>query len=167
MGRNTGRDVLLLLVAAFLLSSCTVADPGDVERVRYPHWKKGAGAPETADFMKVDVPAGASEVKGAVEVNPQEDVYLLSFVTSERAAVRIAEELHPEEPLHTKTVDLPPNREQFGHLSLPEPQNLKGARWAGVCPPCVGDSKRRNVAWIDIYVHDITEGQSRVYLKAF
>jgi hypothetical protein len=36
MRHNTGRDVLLPLAAAFLLSSCTVADPGEVERSSGP-----------------------------------------------------------------------------------------------------------------------------------
>ncbi|MGA5195862.1 hypothetical protein [Streptomyces exfoliatus] len=43
----------------------------------------------------------------------------------------------------------------------------KGTRWTGVCPPCVGDDRRRAVAWIDVYVYDVTGGKARVHLQAF
>ncbi|MGW8763327.1 hypothetical protein ACWGN5_12600 [Streptomyces sp. NPDC055815] len=117
--------------------------------------------------MKVEVPAGSTEGNGAVRANPQEDVYLLSFVTEANTAVRIAEDLRTEKPLRTKAVALPPDQELFGHLGLPEPQTLKGARWAGVCPPCVKDHRRGSVQWIDVYVYDVTGGKARVYLHAF
>lgn len=164
---KTPRRLLMVLAASLLLSSCSAADRDRVTRDPYPYWEQGAGAPEAAGFMKVNVPAGATEVKGAVQANPQEDVYLLSFVTDAAKAVQIAEDLRSEKPIRTKAVDVPPNRELFGHLGLPEPQTLKGARWAGVCPPCVKDYRRRSVQWIDVYVYDMAGGKARVYLHAF
>lgn len=167
MPRKASRRLLVALAASMLLNACSAADGDRVTRDPYPYWEQGAGAPEAADFMKVDVPAAATEVKGAVQANPQEDIYLLSFVTDAEKAVRIAKDLRSEKPIHTKAVDLPPDQELFGHLGLPEPQTLKGARWAGVCPPCVKDQRRRNVQWIDVYVYDMAGGRARVYLHAF
>ncbi|MGA5872286.1 hypothetical protein [Streptomyces cinereoruber] len=167
MPDKTTRRLLMVLAASLLLSSCSTSDRGRATRDLYPRWEQGVGAPEAADFMKVVVPAGAAEVNGAVQVNPQEDVYLLSFITDAKKAVQIAEDLRSEKPLRTKAVDLPPDQELFGHLGLPEPQTLKGARWAGVCPPCVKDHRRGSVQWIDIYVYDMADGKARVYLHAF
>ncbi|MGO4630212.1 hypothetical protein AB4225_04600 [Streptomyces sp. 2RAF24] len=166
MANGSSPRLLTLLAAALLVSSCSTGGR-DAARDPYPYWEKGAGAPEAAAFMKVRVPAGATEVKGAVQANPREDVYILSFVTEAGEAVRIADDLRSEKPTQTKAADLPPDEEVFGHLGLPEPQTLKGARWAGVCPPCVGDSRRRTVAWIDVYVYDLAGGAARVYLHAF
>ncbi|MEV0448342.1 hypothetical protein [Streptomyces sp. NPDC050600] len=167
MPKRISPRLLTALATALLVSSCSAAGQDRAARDPYPYWEQGAGAPEAAAFMKVQVPAGAVEVKGAVQANPREDVYLLSFVTGAETAVRIAEDLRSEKPIHTKAADLPPDRELFGHVGLPEPQTLKGARWAGVCPPCVGDERRRSVAWIDVYVYDMAGGRSRVYLHAF
>ncbi|MER6994683.1 hypothetical protein [Streptomyces sp. NPDC000410] len=125
------------------------------------------GAPTASDFMKVKVPKGATEVKGAVQINPREDIHLLSFVTDEENAARIAEDLRSEEPLRTRKYMIPPTAELFGHLGLDEPQTLEGVRWAGVCPPCVGDQRRSEVAWIEIYVHAGAQGKARVYLQAY
>ncbi|WP_254708319.1 hypothetical protein [Streptomyces lunaelactis] len=157
------------LAGALLLTSCSTADADDphVTDRRTSHWGKGVGAPEASAFMKVKVPEGATEVKGAVQVNPQEDVYLLSFVTDWKNAEQIAADLRSETPLHPKKHDLPPTVELFGHLGLTEPQTLKGLRWAGVCPPCVSDQRRSEVAWIETYVHSQAQGKARVYLKAF
>lgn len=62
------------------------------------HGDQKAGADEASAFMNVTVPKGATGVKGAVQINPQEDVYLLSFVTGEKDAEDIAATLHSEEP---------------------------------------------------------------------
>ncbi|APE26526.1 MULTISPECIES: hypothetical protein [Streptomyces] len=167
MPDKTTRRLLMVLAASLLLSSCSTSDRDRATRDPYPYWELGVGAPEVADFMKVVVPAGATEVNGAVQANPQEDVYLLSFVTDANTAVQIAEDLRTEKPIRTKAVDLPPDEELFGHLGLPEPQTLKGARWAGVCPPCVKDHRRSSVQWIDVYVYDLAGGKARVYLHAF
>lgn len=165
---KTSRCLLVTLAASMFLGACSAADRDRITRDPCPYWEQGAGAPEAADFMKVDVPAAATEVKGAVQVNPQDDVYLLSsFVTDAEKAVQIAEDLRSEKPIRTKAVDLPPDQELFGHVGLPEPQKLKGARWAGVCPPCVKDYRRRGVQWIDVYVYDMTGGKARVYLHSF
>ncbi|MFD3656402.1 hypothetical protein [Streptomyces sp. NPDC058620] len=134
---------------------------------RTTHWGKGMGASEASAFMKVKVPERAKEVKGAVQVNPQEDIYLLSFVTDEKTAERIAADLRPEKPLRTRNHDLPPAAELFGHLGLAEPQTQKGARWAGVCPPCAGDKRRSGVGWIEIHVLELDADSTRVYMQAF
>ncbi|MQS39318.1 hypothetical protein FFZ77_28175 [Streptomyces katsurahamanus] len=125
------------------------------------------GAAQVSDFMKVKVPKGATEVKGAVQVNPREDIYLLSFVTDEKQAVQVAEDLRSDAPLRVRKHDVQPAGELFGHLGLAEPQILESARWAGVCPPCVKDERRSEVAWIETYVHAQAQGKVRVYLQAF
>ncbi|MFF1418236.1 hypothetical protein [Streptomyces sp. NPDC058280] len=157
------------VVLGLLLTSCSTAgtDGPDVTDGRTSQWGEGMGVPEASAFMKVKVPEGATAVKGAVQVNPREDIYLLSFVTDEKTAVRIAEDLHSEEPLRTRNHDLPPTTELFGHLGLVEPQTQEGVRWAGVCPPCTGDKRRNKVAWIEIYLQPQTQGNARVYLQAF
>ncbi|MFD7610080.1 hypothetical protein [Streptomyces sp. NPDC059828] len=156
-------------VAVLLLASCSGRD-GDDGRVvegRDWHWDTKAGAVEASAFMNVAVPGDATQAKGAVQVNPQEDVYHLSFVTSEKNAEGIAEDLRPQEPLKARAKDFAPEGERFGHLGLPEPQTLKGARWAGVCPPCVHDDRRKKVQWIEVHVQRLKGDQARVYLQAF
>ncbi|MGW4272721.1 hypothetical protein ACWEGQ_10230 [Streptomyces seoulensis] len=157
------------VAATLLLSACSTPDTDDRRATdgRASRWDENAGAPEASAFMNVTAPKGATEVKGAVQINPQEDIYLLSFVTSEKNAEGIAADLRPEEPLKVKTADFAPDGELFWHLQLAEPQTLKGARSAGVCPPCVKDDRRKNVQWIDIYVQALEDDQARVYLKAF
>ncbi|MEU8891452.1 hypothetical protein [Streptomyces sp. NPDC048442] len=115
--------------------------------------------------MKVDVPSGASEVKGAVRVNPREDDYLLSFITTQDTAEKIAHDLNPDKPLGParkgrSTKDL------FGHVGLAAPESLEKVQWAGVCPLCT-DSTRGSLQWIEIYVAPLPNQQARVYLMAF
>ncbi|MEV8462625.1 MULTISPECIES: hypothetical protein [Streptomyces] len=161
---------LAALAAVLLLASC-FGSGGDgrqgSERSAGQGWKKDAGAAEVAAFMGVTVPEGATRTKGAVQVNPQEDVYLLSFVTTEKNAEGIAADLHAREPLRARKKDFAPEGERFGHLGLPEPQTLAGTRWAGVCPPCVDDTRRTRVQWIEIYVQSLQPDRARVYLQAF
>jgi len=160
--------VLTALAAVFLLVSCSGSDQ-DRRRAtegRDWQWDEKAGASDASAFMNVAVPEGATQAKGAVQLNPQEDVYLLTFVTSEKTAEAIAEDLRSEEPLRVRKGDSAEG-ERFGHLGLPEPQTLKGARWAGVCPPCVNDDRRRQVQWIDVYVETLEADRARVYLQAF
>ncbi|MFI1836044.1 hypothetical protein [Streptomyces olivaceoviridis] len=168
---TTKRGALLIaaVAATLLLSACSSPDTDDrrVTDARTSRWDENAGAPEASAFMHVTAPKGATEVKGAVQINPQEDIYLLSFVTSEKNAEGIAADLRPEEPLKVKKADFAPDGELFRHLGLAEPQTLKGARSAGVCPPCVKDDRRKKVQWIDIYVQALKDDQARVYLKAF
>lgn len=57
--------------------------------------------------------------------------------------------------------------ELFGHLGLAEPRSEKGVRWAGVCPPCVGDSRRSEVQWIEIHVLALNADRTRVYMQAY
>ncbi|PWS49584.1 hypothetical protein DLE01_22705 [Streptomyces sp. FT05W] len=157
------------LGAALLLTSCSSAGEDEHRTTdgRASHWGEDMGAPEASAFMKVAVPESATEVKGAVQINPQEDIYLLSFVTDEKTAVRVAEDLRPEKPLRARNQDLPSPTELFGHLGLAEPQSEKGVRWAGVCPPCVGDSRRSEVQWIEIHVLELDADRARVYVQAF
>ncbi|MGW0909953.1 hypothetical protein [Streptomyces sp. NPDC002853] len=157
------------LAVGLSLAACAVPDTGDrpVTEGRDWHWDKEAGADEASAFMEVAVPKGAAEVKGAVQVNPQGDVYLLSFVTGEKDAEGIAETLHSEEPLRAGKAEAVPKAELFGHLGLAEPQTLKGTRWAGVCPPCVNDGRRKKVQWVEIHVQALESGRARVYLQAF
>lgn len=160
--------MLAVLFSALLIVSC---DTGNPDRVSgngpYPYWKKGAGAAEAAGFMKIQVPEGATEVKGAVQVNPQEDSYILTFSTDRTTAAQIAKDLRPEEPLTPWKSSFSPKRELFGHLGLTEPQTLKGPLRASVCPPCVEDDRRRKVAWIEIYIENLSSDRARVYLHAF
>ncbi|MFJ2219077.1 hypothetical protein ACIOFY_03385 [Streptomyces anulatus] len=161
--------LLAVLGAALLLTFCSRAD-GDDHRTtdgRTSRWVKDLGASEASAFMQLEVPKNATEVKGAVQINPQEDIYLLSFVTDEKTAVEVAEDLRPEKPLRVRNENPPSSTELFGHLGLAEPQSNKDVRWAGVCPPCVGDSRRTEIQWIEIHVLELAAGTTRVYLQAF
>ncbi|WP_367323624.1 hypothetical protein [Streptomyces sp. HUAS ZL42] len=164
-----GAHLLAALATVLLLASCSSSDGGDrrVSEGRDWHWDKEAGAAEASAFMNVAVPDGATQTKGAVQVNPQEDIYLLSFVTTGKNADGIAEDLRSEEPLKAQKKDFAPEGERFAHLGLPEPQTLKEARWAGVCPPCVNDDRRKKVQWIEIYVQTLKGDQARGCLQAF
>ncbi|MDQ0846495.1 hypothetical protein QFZ68_006175 [Streptomyces sp. V1I6] len=75
--------------------------------------------------MKIQVPEGATEVKGAVQVNPQEDSYILTFRTDSATAARIAKDLRSEDPPAPWKSSFSPKRELFRHLGLAEPQTLK------------------------------------------
>ncbi len=118
--------------------------------------------------MRVRIPEGATEVKGAVRVQPQENIYLLSFVTSEPIARTITEDLRPDAPL---AVEDPSSSslsgDGFTHLGLTPPQELKGARTTSACPPCAGDSRRRHVQGLEIHVGEVADGRVRVYLAAY
>jgi hypothetical protein len=163
-----GAHMLAALATVLLLVSCSGSDQDDrrVTEGRDWQWDEKAGASDASAFMNVAIPEGATQTKGAVQLDPQEDVYLLTFVTSEKTAEDIAKDLRPEEPLRVRKGDSSEG-ERFGHLGLPEPQTLKGARWAGVCPPCVNDDRRKKVQWIDIYVETLKADQARVCLQAF
>ncbi|WP_017239185.1 hypothetical protein [Streptomyces sp. SS] len=170
---RTARVLLLVpaaaLAAGLALGGCTSAPSDQVARTApSPRWEKGAGVPEAAAFMRIRVPEGATEVKGAVRVQPQEDVYLLSFVTSEQNAEAITEDLHPDHPL---AVEGPSSSslsgDGFEHLGLTPPQELKSVRTTSACPPCVGDSKRRHVQGLEIHIGEIAGNRVRVYLAAY
>ncbi|MET9420044.1 hypothetical protein ABZY06_04795 [Streptomyces sp. NPDC006540] len=166
--RHNRWSVLATLFSALLIASCSTGDPGRVTRNDpYPYWKKGAGAAEAAGFMKIQVPSGATEVKGAVQVNPQEDSYILTFRTDSATAAQIAKDLRSEDPPAPWKSSSSPKRELFRHLGLAEPQTLKAPLRASVCPPCVEDDRRRKVAWMEIYIENLSSEQARVYLHAF
>ncbi|MFI9117464.1 hypothetical protein [Streptomyces venezuelae] len=118
--------------------------------------------------MKIQIPEGATEVKGAVRIQPQERVYLLSFVTNEQTAEAITKDLHPDYPL---AVEGPSSSslsgEGFKHLDLTPPQELRNVRTTSACPPCVGDSRRRDVQGIEIHIGEVSAGHVRVYLAAY
>ncbi|MFF3291549.1 hypothetical protein [Streptomyces sp. NPDC003023] len=155
--------------ASLLLAACAPS-PGDrgIGEDRYPYWQKGAGAVDAAAFMKVEIPDGAAEVKGAVRVQPQESVYLLSFLTEERTAVAITADLRPDSPLEEEdnlTSSL--SGDGFQHLGLTSPQNLDRVRTATACPPCVGDVRRSSVQAIEIHLGQVADDRVRVYLTAY
>ncbi|MER7540547.1 hypothetical protein ABTX77_38135 [Streptomyces sp. NPDC097704] len=118
--------------------------------------------------MKIQIPQGATEVKGAVRVQPQENVYLLSFVTSEQTAEAITKDLHPDYPL---AVEGPSSSslswDGFKHLGLTAPQELKRVRTTSACPPCVSDSRRRHIQGIEIHIGEVSGNRVRVYLAAY
>ncbi|WP_187645783.1 hypothetical protein [Streptomyces sp. TRM49041] len=156
------------IVSGLLLAACsTPTQPERVTRKEYPYWEKGAGAPEAAEFMKIDVPEGATEVRGAVRVQPQEDVYLLSFVTDAKTAESVVDDLRPDHPLKAVNATSSLTGDGFKHLGLKLPQDIKGVRMASACPPCVGDSRRSHIQAIEIHVGDVAGSRVRVYLAAF
>ncbi|WP_329022164.1 hypothetical protein [Streptomyces sp. NBC_00690] len=134
---------------------------------RYPYWEKGAGVPEAVAFMNVELPQSATRVKGAVRVQPQERVYLLSFLTSEETAESIADDLRSEYPLEAGTGTDSLSGDGFEHLGLTSPQDIKGVRTTSVCPPCVGDGRRSNVQGMEIHVGQDSGDRVRVYLTAY
>ncbi|MFE2013679.1 hypothetical protein [Streptomyces sp. NPDC059491] len=118
--------------------------------------------------MKVRIPQGATEVKGAVRIQPQENVYLLSFVTSEQTDEAITEDLHPDDPLAVQGPSSSSlSGEGFKHLDLTPPQELKSVRTTSACPPCVGDSRRRHIQGIEIHIGAVAGDRVRVYLAAY
>jgi len=164
-----GAHVVAALTTVLLLSACSGSPTGD-QRVtdgRTSGWDKKAGPAEVSAFMHVTVPRDASGTKGAVQINPQDNVHLLSFETSEKNAEDIAKDLRSQDPLKARKVNFAPDGKRFSHLGLSEPQTLKGVRWAGVCPPCVKDDRRKKMQWIEIYVETLQADRTRVYLQAF
>ncbi|WP_306327629.1 hypothetical protein [Streptomyces venezuelae] len=169
---RTARVLLLVpaaaLVAGLTLGGCTAAPSDDVTRAPVAEWKKDAGAPEAAAFMKIQIPPGATEVKGAVRVQPQEYVYLLSFVTSEQSAEAITKDLHPDSPFAVAGPSSSSlSGDGFTHLGLVPPQELERVRTTSVCPPCVGDSSRRHIQGIEIHIAEVSNDRARVYLAAY
>jgi len=157
------------LALGLTLTGCTSAPSDRTTRsAPSPSWEKGAGADDAAAFMRIRVPEDATEVKGAVRVQPQENVYLLSFVTSEQAAEAIAEDLRPDSPL---AMEAPSSSslsgDGFRHLGLTPPQELTNVRTATACPPCVGDARRRHIQGIEIHIGDAPGKRVRVYLTAY
>ncbi|NKY12675.1 hypothetical protein HGA06_00370 [Streptomyces somaliensis DSM 40738] len=150
-----------------MLTACASTQPKHLARTEYPYWKKGADAAEAAAFLRVRVPEGATEVRGAVRVQPQEHVYLLSFVTDSKTAEAVVDDLRPDHPLKTDGAPSSLSGDGFEHLGLTSPQDVKGVRTASACPPCVGDSRRGHVQGIEAHVDDMAGGRARVYLTAY
>ncbi|MFB7935560.1 hypothetical protein [Streptomyces sp. NPDC056049] len=174
MKRRLTARVLPLVSAAALavglaLGGCTSA-PSDRTTRTAPSssWEKDAGAPEAAAFMRIQIPEGATEVSGAVRVQPQEKVYLLSFVTSERTAKTITEDLRPDSPLAVGSPSASSlSGDGFRHLGLTPPQELTSVRTTSACPPCVDDSRRRHIQGIEIHIGEVPGERVRVYLTAY
>ncbi|MFF9471598.1 hypothetical protein ACF1E9_03030 [Streptomyces roseolus] len=157
------------LVAGLALGGCTSAPSERAARTApSPGWEESAGAPEAAAFMKIRIPEGATEVKGAVRIQPQENVYLLSFVTSEQTARTITEDLRPDHPLAAEGPSSSSlSGDGFKHLDLTPPQELKSVRTTSACPPCTGDSRRRHIQGIEIHIGEVAGDRVRVYLTAY
>ncbi|MEU4350912.1 hypothetical protein [Streptomyces sp. NPDC023838] len=153
------------VTVGLLLGACT-ADTDGVTR-RSSSWKKGAGAPDAAAFMKIRIPRGATEVTGAVRVQPQEDVYLLSFLTDEKTAESITADLRPDHPLKAVHSTSSLSGDGFQHLGLKPPQDLPGVRTTSACPPCVGDSRRSGVQGVEVHVGGGGGERVRLYLAAY
>ncbi|WP_412074872.1 hypothetical protein ACLF6K_01765 [Streptomyces xanthophaeus] len=160
--------VLLALSA----TSCTDSGSGDASESRRggPVWVEGQGATEAAAFMRVQTPASATEVKGAVQQGFQDTTYLIAFTAATADAETFVADLRPGEALRAH----PPREPKtyitttpWSHLGLPEPETEQKVRSASVCPPCIKDERRSTVQAINIFVQDIGDGRARVYLKAF
>lgn len=161
--------LLAFLGAALLLTSCSRAD-GDDHRTtdgRTSRWEKDLGAPEASAFMQLEVPKNATEVKGAVQINPQEDIYLLSFVTDEKTAVEVAEDLRPEKPLRVRNENPRPPRSSSGISASPSlravrtsvgPESARLA-WGTAAGPRSSGSRSTSSNWLP--------ATTRVYLQAF
>ncbi|MFF9348376.1 hypothetical protein [Streptomyces sp. NPDC014734] len=169
MNKNRKHKALItVLASAILLTACSTNKPTPTpHRNTHPYWEKSAGAPEAAAFMKVKIPDGATDVQGAVQINPREDNYILTFQTDKKTAKLVAQDLRSPDPLEPWGINSSPHIEYFGHLGLAEPETLKDSLHAGVCPPCVKDNRRRTVAWIEIYIENLDADRARVYLHAF
>ncbi|UQS32646.1 hypothetical protein J5J01_10495 [Streptomyces fradiae] len=117
--------------------------------------------------MRIQIPQGAAEVKGAVRVQPQEDVYLLSLVTDAKTAETMVDDLRPDHPLKAVAATSSLAGDGFEHLGLKPPQEVEGVRMASACPPCVGDSRRSHIQGIEIHVGDAPGSRVRIYLAAY
>ncbi|MFI1174857.1 hypothetical protein [Streptomyces melanogenes] len=156
----------IAVVLGVLLGGCTSAGSSGVDRGS-SGWEEGAGAPEAAAFMKVRIPEGATEVKGAVRAQPQERLYLLSFLTDEKTAESVVEDLRPDHPLRAAHGTSSLGGDGFTHLGLAPPQSLPGVRTASACPPCVGDARRSGIQGVEVHVGAGGGGRVRLYLVAY
>ncbi|MET8574773.1 hypothetical protein [Streptomyces sp. NPDC005012] len=161
-------SALLTLAGSLLFAACTPS-PADVQvkRVTYPYWEKGDGPQKTAAHMAIRIPPGATEVKSALQVQPQEDLHLLSFVTEEKTAEAIAEDLRLETPLEPMLGDDPLSGDGFKHLGIKAPQDVPGVREAQVCPPCIRDTRRDHLQVVEIQLGAEAQGRTRVYLTTY
>ncbi|MFD6471594.1 hypothetical protein [Streptomyces goshikiensis] len=165
------RTASAALTALLALSATACGGSGAPKpRSGGPVWAEGQGATEAVGFMRVQTPAGAAEMKGAVQHGFQDTTYLLSFAASTGDAEAFVADLRPEEALRANTprdsttyTTITP----WSHLGLPEPETQQKVRTASVCPPCIKDERRSAVQSITIFVQDIGDGRARVYLKAF
>lgn len=152
-----------------LLGACSTGPDDQTGGGRSQYWDEKAGAPEAAAFMKVDIPTDATEVKGALQRNFQDDAYLLSFATTPKEAEDLGRQFEGQGPLEERAplaTPIPPGT-PFTHLGLREPDTLQEVRWAGVCPPCVKDKQRKHIQWIEVYLEKLDADRTRVYLRAW
>ncbi|MEU3654529.1 hypothetical protein AB0E67_17190 [Streptomyces sp. NPDC032161] len=156
------------VAAGLLFAACSPAPANRAAREEtYPYWEKRAGAPEAAAFMKIRIPQDATEVRGAVRVQPQENIHLLSFITDEKTAESIADDLRPDHPLRSENTSTSLSGDGFEHLGLTPPQDIEGVRTTSACPPCVGDTRRSEVQGIELHIGGDSGGRVRVYLTAY
>ncbi|WP_371614204.1 hypothetical protein [Streptomyces sp. NBC_00454] len=158
----------LLALSATACGGSNSGSPKD--RSGGPVWVEGQGATEAAGFMRVQTPAGATEVKGALRHGFQDTTYLVAFIAPTADAEAFIADLRPEEPLRANTPRDPKTYTTvtpWSHLGLPEPETEQKVRTASVCPPCIQDERRSTVQSVTIFVQDVGDGRARVYLKAF
>lgn len=162
------RNALLAVSGSLLFAACALS-PGGIEakRVTYPYWEKGDGPVKTAAYMMIRIPPGATEVKSALQVQPQENLRLLSFVTEEKTAEAIAEDLRLGSPLEPVPAGDPLSGDGFKHLGIKAPQDVPGVREAQVCPPCSEDTRRDHLQVVEIQIGPEPQGRARVYLTAY
>ncbi|WP_330300433.1 hypothetical protein [Streptomyces sp. NBC_00503] len=156
---------------ALSATACTESGSGSPkDRSGGPVWVEGQGATEAAGFMRVRTPAGATEVKGAVQHGFQDTTYLIAFTAPAADVEAFVADMRPEEPLRANTPRDPKTytpATPWSHLGLPEPETEQRVRTASVCPPCIKDERRSTVQSVTIFVQDVGDGRARVYLKAF
>ncbi|MER6446547.1 hypothetical protein [Streptomyces venezuelae] len=170
--RSASAAVTVLLALSATACTDSGGDGGGAPRARSggPVWVEGQGAAEAAGFMRVQTPAGASDVTGAVQQGFQDTTYLISFTAQAPDADSFVADLRPEEPLRANTPRDPETYTTitpWSHLGLPEPETERNVRTASVCPPCIKDERRSTVQSITVFVQEIGDGRARVYLKAF
>lgn len=176
MKRTSSRAIRIASAAVPVLlalsaTACTDSGSGAPKaRSGGPVWVEGQRATEAVGFMRVQTPTGATEVKGAVQHGFQDTTYLIAFTAPTADAETFIADLHPEEALRA---NLPRDPKTYttitpwSHLGLPEPETEQKVRTASVCPPCIKDERRSTVQSITIFIQEIGDGRSRVYLKAF
>ncbi|MBM4824575.1 MULTISPECIES: hypothetical protein [Streptomyces] len=147
------------------LVACGSGERGDTRAGRVPYWVEGVGFAHVAEESGIDVPAAASERRGARQVGFQGDVLLLAFVLPDRDVNGFIAALAPQDPLvHRERAVADPAgfhpTTPFGHLGLPEPETLDGVLAGPVCAPCAGKLDE-----LEVVVAPLGGGRSRVYLR--
>ncbi|WP_405805195.1 hypothetical protein [Streptomyces sp. NBC_01187] len=172
--RSVALPVLAFVVLALVALTAVLialpgggADEGVADSSRGgPQWEKGVTAGDVGRQLGVEVPEGARQRRAGLQVNPQEDVLLLSFQLPRDELGPFVEKLALEDPLKKlEPIDAEkPSAAPFGHLKLPEPETLDQVRKGSVCPPCAGNKKSR-VQSLEIFTQPLGKERVRVYLR--